>query len=434
MTRPPYDPTKPLDGLTRRSLLAASVGTAGALLAGCSGVSLDRVLSRGSPTPTAAGGAPLPSTGERILVIVTLYGGNDGLGMVVPFADSAYQSARPGLAYSAEDVLPLDDSVGLNRSLPGLARAWQDRALAIVRGVGYPKPDRSHFRSMDIWQTASPEAPIRTGWIGRWLDITPGEPLLALGLGETLPPLLVGARSTAAALTIPRQSGPELTQATATITAYGSGEDSGPPGLQAARQAYSVLAEARSALDPVTQPAAAEAAPGDGGPATATGTGGSARSIGGQLGLVARCIRANVPTRVYSVSQSGYDSHIQEHSMQEYQLGDLDRALTDFRTAIADHPRAADVVVLIHSEFGRRLAGNASAGTDHGTASDVLLLGAAVSPGFHGEPPSLTALDDGDLRYTTDFRSVFAELSEKVLGVEAGRVIPQPKPALGVLT
>ena len=130
-----------------------------------------------------------------------MYGGNDGINTVIPYADNAYHDARPELAYAPGDVLHLDGQLGLNPALKGLAQQWNSRKLAIVRGVGYPQPDHSHFRSMDIWQTASPSEPVSTGWIGRWLDATGNDPLRAVNIGSVLPPLAVGEKCTAAALT-----------------------------------------------------------------------------------------------------------------------------------------------------------------------------------------------------------------------------------------
>ncbi|MGG5260206.1 DUF1501 domain-containing protein [Phycicoccus avicenniae] len=423
MPRPPYDPSKPLDGLTRRSLLRASgvVGT-GALLAGGAGVGLHQLLARGSED-----GGP---RGTPILVLVTLYGGNDGLNTVVPYADPAYRAARPELAYGAEDVLRLDDRFGLNPALKGLAEAWGQEDLAIVHGVGYPRPDRSHFRSMDIWQTATPESPSTQGWLGRWLDAEDGDPMLAVSLGETLPPLAVGARSTAAALSLrtgraPGGVGP-------VVRGFAPADPGDPPAAAEAAAAWSALGRCEEAFSRIRSTAGDEEEP-DAGETPATGTGGNGSSVGTQLDLVARCIRAGVPTRAYAVSDAGYDAHTQLRNQQEFLLGRLDTALGGFRRALADHPRRDDVVVVVHSEFGRRVRANASEGTDHGTASVVLVLGSGVNGGHHGEPPSLTDLDDGDLRASTDFRSIYAEVAEKVLRVDPARVVPEPKPALGIL-
>ena len=179
--------------MNRRQFLIASGATGAAAAAvGATGVTWQHLMS-------SAQSRPLPA-GQQVLVVLTMYGGNDGLNTFVPYADPAYHSARPELAYADSQVLRLDDQYGLNPSMAGFAKLWQDRKLAIVRGVGYPQPDHSHFRSMDIWQTASPQAPVNTGWIGRWLDATGDDPLRAVNIGAVLPPLAMGARATAAAL------------------------------------------------------------------------------------------------------------------------------------------------------------------------------------------------------------------------------------------
>jgi len=201
---PRLDPRKPLDGLTRRTLLRASCGLAATgALAGAAKVTWDEVVHRAAAHPLASG--------SPVLVLVTMYGGNDGLNTVIPYADPAYHDSRPDLAYGADEVIHLDDALGLNPGLTGLGALWKDKQLAVVRGVGYPKPDHSHFRSMDIWQTASPDTPSSTGWVGRWLDTAGDDPLLALNIGDVLPPLAIGTNATAAALSVdrvPKGSGP----------------------------------------------------------------------------------------------------------------------------------------------------------------------------------------------------------------------------------
>jgi uncharacterized protein (DUF1501 family) len=182
-----------VDTLTRRRfLLASGVTGAAALAAGAGTVGWREIAGR-------AEADPLPAD-ANVLVLVTLYGGNDGLGTVVPYADGAYHDARPELAYGADDVLALDGQLGLNPAMKGFKSLWDADRLAIVRGVGYPKPDHSHFRSMDIWQSGSPDHPADTGWIGRWLDATQPDPLRVVSVGATLPPLAVGAKAAGVAL------------------------------------------------------------------------------------------------------------------------------------------------------------------------------------------------------------------------------------------
>jgi uncharacterized protein (DUF1501 family) len=222
-----------MNTVTRRRFLLAS-GTAG-LAAVTTRVTFEQLQQK------AIAGTPLAAD-VPILVILTLYGGNDGLSAVIPYADPAYAKARPDLAYTAAEVHPLGDGLGLNPAMTGMAQLWSNKQLAIVRGVGYPKPDHSHFRSMDIWQTASPTAPINTGWIGRWLDTTGNDPTRAVNIGSVLPPLSVGARGAAAALplgkstTLPADLGAALTGlGISSATTYPTGTSSRRSGCTKAR-------------------------------------------------------------------------------------------------------------------------------------------------------------------------------------------------------
>jgi uncharacterized protein (DUF1501 family) len=417
-TLPPLDPRKPMDGLTRRTFLRASgVAGATALLAGAAGVTLDHVLARGQTDP-------LPGD-SPILVLLTMYGGNDGLNTVVPYADPAYHDARPDLAYSPQEVLHLDDQLGLNPGLTGMADLWKQQKLAVVRGVGYPKPDHSHFRSMDIWQTGSPESPVPSGWVGRWLDIAGDDPLLALNIGEVLPPLAVGVKATAAALSVGRSTSSALTASV--LQGFAAPDAADGPAARLVVASYAAQQRCEHTFGPITS-SSGDAANGD-----AAGNGQRA-ALAAQLELVARCIKADVPTRVYAVSASGFDTHADEKVAQTSQLTQVDKAVTAFRTALSSSPRAKDVVLMAYSEFGRRVKANASHGTDHGTAGPVLLVGDRVRAGFHGDQPSLTDLDNGDLKTTVDFRAVYGEVLATVLGADPTRVLDRAPAPLGVLT
>ena len=404
-----------MDTLTRRRFLTASgVTAAGALAAGLHWRSVEDLF-------TAAKHDPLPP-GAGVLVLVTLSGGNDGLNTVIPYADPAYHDARSELAYAASEVRRLDGSVGLNPAMKGLEDLWRQRRLAVVRGVGYPNPDRSHFRSMDIWQTASPDRPVTTGWIGRWLDATGADPLRAVSIGPVPPPLVAGERCAGAAVPLGRLAAP--------AGAVGRGISAmarpqpGEPALQAAAAGgLADLLRLEATYGPVVDPKTA------GGPdeghddeqRTNGASAGGQSALGGQLDVVASCIAGRVPTRVYAVSLGGFDTHANEKGTQSRLLGELDTALTGFLHKVGTRP----VVVAVYSEFGRRVHANASQGTDHGTASDVLVLGPQVKGGMYGEQPSLTKLDhNGDLVATTDFRDVYATLLERVLGTEADRIVP----------
>jgi uncharacterized protein (DUF1501 family) len=402
--------------MTRRKFLTASgVAGAGALAAGATGLGLTRLFSTAHPRHTVT----------SKLVIVTLYGGNDGLNTVVPYADSAYHDARPGLAYRPERVLHLDGALGLNPGLAGLRRVWQDKRLAIVLGVGYAKPDRSHFRSMDIWQTASPGAPVGTGWIGRWLDGTDAPPEAAVSFEPVLPPLLAGATRAGACVS---PDGMHLPRGVTTGAVNTLGRRSrGEPALQGrAATAFRDLLRVDGIIRPEASPTARPSPPAFSYlPATTTG---GALSLADQLGLVARCVERGVPTRVYSVSLGGFDTHADEINAQERLLGQLDSALTAFADRMAATDAGRRVTTVVYSEFGRRVHANASGGTDHGTAGPLFLIGSPVAGGWYGEQPNLRDLDDGDLKATTDFRDVFGTLLGSVLQVDPVRYLEGYRP------
>ncbi len=398
-----------MDLVTRRKFLVRSgVVAGGALAAGAGAYTLQDILRTSTWQDRPAE--------DRTLVLVTLYGGNDGLNTVIPYADPAYHDARPELAYRPEEVLHLDDRLGLNPGMKGLAGLFKDGKLAIVRGVEYPKPDHSHFRSMDIWQTGAPGSPANTGWLGRWLDVTGGDPRHAVSFEPVLPVLLAGATTAGAA--VPVNGKPAAAQPA--LAGFGHPAPGEPPLQARAARAFADLVEIDTMIHNLPTPSAA---PGDD-PTTpkATGTGGRG-ALGPQLDLVARCVEAGVATRVFSVSLGGFDTHADEKVAQQRLLTELDAALTGFTRRMSGTPHGRNVVVAVYSEFGRRVRANASQGTDHGTASDLFLLGAPVKGGFHGAQPSLTDLDNGDLKVAVDFRDVYAALLRDVLGTEPGRVL-----------
>jgi uncharacterized protein (DUF1501 family) len=362
---------------------------------------------------------PLPP-GVPVLVLVTLYGGNDGLNTVVPAADPAYHSARPDLAYDEGEVLDLGDGLGLNPGMTGLKQQWDGGTLAIVRGVSYPKPDRSHFRSMDIWQTADPVHPTSTGWIGRWLDANGHDPLTAISLEPVLPPLLAGATTTGAALPLRGLALPRGALGTA-FAAMGSGAPGeSAPQATAARS----IADLHRTVD-TFGPAVDDGSGTDGG----KGRG----ALAAQLDVVARCIELGAPSRVYSVSLGGFDTHADERGTQEELLSEVDAAVSGFLTRMTGSDRRRQVVLMAYSEFGRRVAANANQGTDHGTAGPVLIAGSGVRGGFIGEQPSLTDLDDGDLKATTDFRDVYATLLTDVLGADPEPVVGKGREVIAIM-
>lgn len=391
-----------MDALTRRKFLTASGVVGGTALAGGSFFTLSDIMATADP-------AAARERVDHILVLLTLYGGNDGLATVIPFADKAYQDARPGMAYDAATVLPLDDSTGLNPAMKGFKALYDSKQLAVIRGVGYPKPDHSHFRSMDIWQTASPAEPATTGWLGRWLDESGRDPRTAISLEPVLPPVLAGALSSGAAISTTGVALPKPFKS-ADLKAMSAAVDGEPAPQARAAACFADLAN-------VDQLVAEAQEAYDENPAAATRTGGAQTALRSQLDLVAKCVEAGVMTRVFSVSQGGFDFHAGEKGGQETQLRIVDTAVSGFLERLSHSEYGRKVVVMIYSEFGRRVRANASDGTDHGTASNVFIAGADVAGGrLIGEQPSLKDLDDGDLKYHTDFRDIYAAVLAEVLG------------------
>jgi len=393
--------------MNRRKFLIASAGVGAAgLLSTTAAVTWPDLMR-------AAQHRPLPAD-AGVLVIVSLYGGNDGINTLIPYADNAYHDSRPQLAYAPGEVLHLDGQLGLNPAMKGLAQLWNQRRLAIVRGVGYPQPDHSHFRSMDIWQTASPAEPVSTGWIGRWLDATGDDPLRAVNIGPVLPPLVVGEKQTAAALS-PGGAPGKAEKFDTVMTALGNDDPDDTPAMAAVCKAYRAARTVDTTFATVKLPAKEH------------------NSLATQLSVVADAVSARVPTRVYTVQLGGFDTHADERGTQQRQLQTFDEAVTPFLQQMAGDPFGRNVVLLAYSEFGRRVRANASQGTDHGTAGPIFVAGAPVKGGFYGEEPSLTDLDNGDLKYHTDFRDVYYELMTRTVGTDPTPSVGTGRTSLGFL-
>jgi uncharacterized protein (DUF1501 family) len=344
----------------------------------------------------------------RVLVVIELNGGNDGINTVVPFRDEGYARHRKALRLPKDRLWKIDDSVGLHPAMGAAGRLLESGRLVIVQGVGYPNPNRSHFESMAIWQTARFDRNQRAnlGWMGQALDedVTPADGTPAsLRVGSTTVPVaLWGRRSAASALTDPedfllhgpRRAGPAaMSNGTADDLRAFVGKN---------------LLDSYATADRMSRVARVAASPGY--PDTA---------LAGQLRLIAGLLKGGVGTRVFYTVQSGYDTHYLQLPAHAELLGELAGALKTFLDDLAAARLADRVLVLCFSEFGRRVAENGSDGTDHGTAGPVLLAGPAVKPGLVGPCPSLTDLVDGDLTMTVDFRRVYAAVLEGWLGLSS---------------
>ena len=354
----------------------------------------------------------------RILVLVQLAGGNDGLNTVIPFGDDVYQKRRPSLAIGKSAVLELNDELGLHPQLAGLKEIYDEGALGIVQGVGYPNPNRSHFRSMDIWHTAKPGvADKRDGWLGRAFDAASKKlagqvPAIALGTGR-LPLGLVSTKFTVPTVRSLKDYQLQLAGSKAEQTAHrqqmrelvgsGSGGNSDLDFLRrTAATALDTSAKIQSVLEDY-QPA--QPYPENG--------------LGQRLQNVAQLITADLGARVYFVSLDGFDTHAEQQGAHNALMTELSTALSAFYADLKAHGLSKRVTTATFSEFGRRVKENGSLGTDHGAAGPMFVMGDAVKAGLHGAHPSLNDLDQGDLKHHTDFRSIYTALLEDWLGWNA---------------
>ncbi len=397
-----------MDTITRRQFLKAT--GAGALGAAATSLTFEDIAE-------AAITRPLP-LGTPILVVVTLYGGNDGLNTVVPVTDPIYQSLRPGISYKESDVLPLKDNLYLNGSMTGMHALWNKNQVAIVRGVGYPNSDRSHFSSMAIWQSAILGA-AKTGWLGRWVETQAEDPMLAIGLGSVLPPLLAGEKRSGSVLPLGGLKVPTGSLASDCMKLSIANRSDNLLQATAARSMRNLFTVS-SDITPILKapaPAASDL------PTAVGGNAGGDSNLTQQLDIVAKLVAAGAPTRVWSVSLGGFDTHADEKGAQSILLGVVSEGISKFMSQMRATNRSKDVVVLVYSEFGRRVKGNASDGTDHGTSGPVFVIGEKVKGGFYGEQPSLRELKNDDLVVASDFRDIYASILEKVLGTQAEKVL-----------
>lgn len=345
----------------------------------------------------------------KALVVVQLGGGNDGLNTVVPWQNDTYYRLRPAIAHPKADCLRLTDELALAPGMTGLKSLYDSGLLTIVNGVGYPDPNRSHFRSMDIWQTASSSGQYwDSGWIGRMLDNMPPDrkPYHAIEVDEYLSLALKGSTMNGIALTNPQQLHRNVQEPFFKAIA----RKPAPSGHHHPTLDYlhQTLTETSLSADYILQQSRA----------FSSHTTYPAHQFAQHLKLVAEMIVSGSDTRVYYVSLNGFDTHAQQRGRQGRLLQVYSEAMTAFCEDLRQNDRMQDVVVMTFSEFGRRVAQNASGGTDHGTANNVFLMGGALKqPGIFNPLPSLVDLEDDDLKHAIDFRQIYANLLRDWLGV-----------------
>lgn len=374
--------------------------------------------------------AKAQAAGVKTLVVLQLGGGNDGLNTIVPYSQGAYYDARPTIGIPESQVIDLNGSFGFHPNLAALTPLYQAQKLAVIQGVGYPQPNRSHFRSMDIWQTAEPIELEQTGWLGRFADmhlLDKGE-LAAVNIGGSLPksfnaenivvPSIVNLQSYQF-LTDPQHTGDRTNQINTFLSCNNRPTATGDEQFLAetALGAYNGSSELQTAASGYTPKATY--------PTSRLAT---------DLQFAAQIITSGVGARVIYVATGGYDTHANQPNDQGNLHRTMAEALAAFQADIEGQGLADNVILIAFSEFGRRVNENGSDGTDHGTAGPMFALGNSIQGGVHGQLPSLTSLDgNGDLIFTVDFREVYAEVLDTWLGVNSRDILGDTYSHIGIL-
>ena len=351
----------------------------------------------------------------RRLVVVQLGGGNDGLNTVIPYRNDLYYQARPTLGIKEnEGILMMDHDLGLHPALTGFKSLYDRGELAVFNAVGYPNPDRSHFRSMDIWQSGSgADQTLSTGWLGRYLDQNCADcqlPYNALEVDDTLSLALKGATRKGLALKNPGK----LHQLTQNKLLSRVSREAPDHHHEQVDYLYRTLAETASSADYLYEKSKIY---------QSTGTYPNSE-FGKNLKTTAELINSGVESRVYYLALNGFDTHVRQHEQQARLLTDLGTGLAALADDLRQHDQWNNTLVLVFSEFGRRVAQNASHGTDHGTANNVFLLGGGLGKkGVANAAPNLADLDAGDLKFQVDFRSIYGAVLRDWLGASDAAIL-----------
>jgi uncharacterized protein (DUF1501 family) len=355
-------------------------------------------------------GPAMVPLGNKVVVILQLSGGNDGLNTVIPIRNDIYYKSRPRLGIKKDKALGLTDEVGLNPALPAFKELYDDGSLSILNNVGYPNPDRSHFRSMDIWHTASQSNEYWTnGWVGRYLDAQCSgcdKPTQAIEIDDVLSLALKGEHIKGIAVKDPRRLYGTSNEKFFRDVMKNHKDDAGE---QPVDYLYKTMAETLSSADYIFQqskmhPTNAEY------PKTELGT---------NLKTIASLIYSEINTKVYYVSLGSFDTHINQEQQQQRLFTEMNDAVKAFVHDLKDQHRFEDVMLFTFSEFGRRVEQNASNGTDHGTANNMFLIsGGLKQKGVINPLPDLADLNEGDLKYNIDFKNVYATVLNKWLSAD----------------
>ena len=354
-------------------------------------------------------GKAIVPPGNKVLVVLQFSGGNDGLNTIIPVRNDIYYKSRPKLGIEKNNALSLTDEVGINPALPAFKELFDDGSLGILNGVGYPNPDRSHFRSMDIWQSASDsDKYIYSGWLGRYLDAQCSgcsKPTQALEVDDVLSLALKGEDNKGLAVKDPRRL-------------YNTSHEKYFKDINAAHKngeepvvdyLYKTLSDTLSSADYIFQQSRLH-------PSSQMYP---ATELGKNLKTISSLILSDINTKVYYVSLGSFDTHVNQESQQKRLFTELNDAINAFVKDLKDNNRFQDVMLMTFSEFGRRVAQNASGGTDHGTANNMFLVGGGLKQkGLINPMVDLNDLNEGDLKHIIDFKNVYATILRQWLDAD----------------
>ncbi|CAN7336033.1 DUF1501 domain-containing protein [Paenibacillus sp. LjRoot56] len=365
-------------------------------------------------------GSSEPGLEDPVLVVVQLSGGNDGINTLIPYGQGLYYDSRPTLAYEQKEVLALDSHVGLHPSLTGLAALYKLGKMAIIQGVGYPEPNHSHFRSMEIWQTAEPAKMSRSGWLARYAEASLQKnpnPLKVIQIGGSGSKAFASDQSSFPVIQSlesyhvfdPKTALMDKNRITkAFLDMYGASNSFDQLRVISARgsEAYKSVEAIQSLAATYTKKIEY--------PNT---------NFARDLQLVTKLLAGKSGTRLFNVEVGGFDDHADEKLQHAQMLTQVDEGLTAFYQDLQAQGLQDRVAVMVFSEFGRRVKENGSGGTDHGTAAPMFVIGGKVKGGLYGAYPSLSNLDNGDLKYEVDFRSVYSTLIDSWLNGDTATVL-----------
>ena len=359
---------------------------------------------------------------DPILIVLQLTGGNDYLNTIIPYNDSLYYDNRQGVGIPQEQVLPINGQVGYNPAMGPIKKLYDQGKVAVINGIGYPNPNRSHFRSMDIWHTCEPDKIGTEGWLGRAtrdLDPRAENVLTAVNFGRGLPRALALSGVPVASVAVLETYG-VLTGIT--------GEQQRAEALDLFARMYAPVTGTGAVMDYLGQTGLDALKGADilkTAPAKYQSTVEYANSsIGQKMQGIAKVLLADLGTRIFYTEHSGFDTHADQRPQQQKLWTDVSQAITDFYADIKEHDFADNVLIFVFTEFGRRVKDNGS-GSDHGSGGVAFAIGDPVKGGVYGEYPSLKDEDllDGDLHFNVDFRGVHATIAEKWLGLDAAPVV-----------